>query len=176
MYKRCIYKTGMSSYFCIDAGNKSAIKDKAIKLYTQLYVNFARFEHPTLPTTPSANRFRQRRHVLGFQVLLTSAPGELQNPRCGSGPSYNGLEASNETDRKGSLPPRFPLWGRSTRHCVPSSCDSDTVESSAQSQGCCGKNIQCPEVVEHEGCQVAARRGHNGKQERNSDGQPSTKR
>jgi protein MBA1 len=49
MYKRCIYKTGLRSYFCIDAGNQAAIKDKAIKLYTQLYVNFARFEHPTLP-------------------------------------------------------------------------------------------------------------------------------
>jgi protein MBA1 len=42
LYKRCIYKTGWGRFTAIDAGNKRYIKDRAMNLYIQLYVNFAR--------------------------------------------------------------------------------------------------------------------------------------
>jgi len=42
LYKRCIYKTGWNRFLAIDAGNRRYIKDRAMNLYIQLYVNFAR--------------------------------------------------------------------------------------------------------------------------------------
>jgi hypothetical protein len=54
MYKRCIYKRGLMSYAPIDAWNNKAIKDKAMKMYAQLYANFARFEYPTLSNRGSS--------------------------------------------------------------------------------------------------------------------------
>jgi protein MBA1 len=48
MYKRCIHKKGMSSYLPIDAFNNRHLQDRATKLYTQLYVNFAKYEQQAL--------------------------------------------------------------------------------------------------------------------------------
>jgi hypothetical protein len=42
MYKRCIYKKGIASYFPMDAFNNTQNVELAKTLYVQLYENFAR--------------------------------------------------------------------------------------------------------------------------------------
>jgi hypothetical protein len=49
VYKRCMYKEGLSQYLPVDAFNNRQTIDLAKKLHVQLYENFARSVNvPTL--------------------------------------------------------------------------------------------------------------------------------
>lgn len=45
-YRRCLQKKGWTQWLPVDLGNNAHLKDKAQKLYEQIYVNFARFVFP----------------------------------------------------------------------------------------------------------------------------------